>query len=497
MPFIGDSQATRELRAVVARHTRRRLARIAASVSAHGDQALADMIRSALGRLARGGAGGEAVLFGAAARAAASNYEISTRLAALAQAALALPRGERRATIEARLFAAVAETPMLLSVAPRQVADAGFARRCLSAATRLRRTTLADLALLLAPHARGLRAPVTVDLVPREDAEEALTGDEVRLGGGPYIARLGRGTGLRLAHTGDHLVFTRGRAELLRIDPTLLAEGAPACDRIAERPLLAGSPSLRLGRRLVSRPASLTVGDALPGLERKLGRALTLIRRAWPEAWEEIHLVTELVIPLDEPGVVSYSLPARPGVSYINVWKKPFLQLVDDLLHEAAHHKLHAIEELEALVRDAGEPLWWSPWRRAWRPLRGLVHAAYTFTYGALLFARLLALPASDLDQRGRLTSARRLLEEDTMLRFAARDLARARRRGLLGPAGCGVERDLGRCLAGPLALASRRARRVLAGEGARGLRVLAGLARLSHELAAMRRSEPGVLVLK
>ena len=110
------------------------------------------------------------------------------------------------------------------------------------------------------------------------------------------------------------------------------------------------------------------------------------------QAWQQTEHYTELVVPLDEPGTVSYSYASRPGVSYINVRGKRLLELVDDLLHEATHHKLHAIEELAPLVDDDGLQEWWSPWRRAWRPLRGILHAGYTFSHAALIGAPPWAL---------------------------------------------------------------------------------------------------------
>ena len=118
MSFIGDPQATRELRALVARRTRRRLARLAESLAAEGAGLGAGLTRFALAELGRAGAAGETVLFGAQARAAATNLELAAELGTLAKAALALPRGERRDGRVASLFAAVAETPLLVSLAP-------------------------------------------------------------------------------------------------------------------------------------------------------------------------------------------------------------------------------------------------------------------------------------------------------------------------------------------------------------------------------------------
>src|SRR5207244_3649823 len=73
---------------------------------------------------------------------------------------------------------------------------------------------------------------------------------------------------------------------------------------------------------------------------------------AWPGAGREVRVRTRLVLPLDEPGLVSFSMASRPGVSFLNVRGKTILDLADDLLHETAHHRLHAIEERSRLFTN-------------------------------------------------------------------------------------------------------------------------------------------------
>jgi hypothetical protein len=105
---------------------------------------------------------------------------------------------------------------------------------------------------------------------------------------------------------------------------------------------------------------------------RRLGLALGVLDAAWPEAARETRARTRLVLPLDEPGLVSFSMASRPGVSYINLRGKSVLDLADDLLHETAHHRLHTIESRVRLfvrtVPDSpggGDLRYWSPWRRS------------------------------------------------------------------------------------------------------------------------------------
>jgi len=186
-----------------------------------------------------------------------------------------------------------------------------------------------------------------------------------------------------------------------------------------------------------------------PGAERsarRLGRALALLDAAWPEAGAEARRRTRLVLPLAEPGLVSFSLPARPGVSFINLRGKSIVDLADDLLHETAHHRLHAIERRRRLVPasalEEGAPRFWSPWRRAPRPARGILHAAYTFAFRAELLTRVAAVTAG-LGASGS-ASPRRVAalapgllraeaaRERRRLRAALEDLRRAARMGLL-----------------------------------------------------------------
>src|SRR6185436_14224579 len=108
----------------------------------------------------------------------------------------------------------------------------------------------------------------------------------------------------------------------------------------------------------------------------------------------EIRRRTAMVVPVLERRLVSYSLAARPGVSFINVRGKRTVDLADDLLHETAHHLLHEAQELVDLLVRGPETeetqAYDSPWRRARRPLHGILHGSYTFLFRAELFTRIL-----------------------------------------------------------------------------------------------------------
>jgi HEXXH motif-containing protein len=134
-------------------------------------------------------------------------------------------------------------------------------------------------------------------------------------------------------------------------------------------------------------------------------------------------------------------------VSFINIRSAPGIRLAEDLLHEAVHERLHRIERVHPLVAPES-PRVYSPWRREWRPLRGLVHGACTFGAGASFFSRALAAsggarPALRLTRARRLWLARRLVEEWDALGEALRILAAARREGWLRPAGIRLESEV------------------------------------------------------
>jgi HEXXH motif-containing protein len=143
-----------------------------------------------------------------------------------------------------------------------------------------------------------------------------------------------------------------------------------------------------------------------------------------------------------EPGTVSYSHLARPGISYISVFRGSLVDLADDLLHETAHHRLHALQEVEDLLDDEEETRFYSPWRRSLRPIHGILHGSYTFLFRAELFLRLAAgRGSSGRGRRGLRGERRRALaaegrEELSRCRAALADLSRAGRGGLLTSSG-------------------------------------------------------------
>lgn len=177
-----------------------------------------------------------------------------------------------------------------------------------------------------------------------------------------------------------------------------------------------------------------------PQVGQRLRQALAVIEAAWPEGYRLLARLTQRIIPLKARGVVSYSYRHRPGLSFINVFERDDLDLIDDLIHENAHHHLNLLLRKAVLYHhDRNQELFYSPWRRSLRPLRGILHASFTFTMGAMLFERL-----SFWAQSGRarlapvqiLRARARCLEEVDAVRYSLADLAYARQRRWLTSAG-------------------------------------------------------------
>jgi hypothetical protein len=170
---------------------------------------------------------------------------------------------------------------------------------------------------------------------------------------------------------------------------------------------------------------------------KRIKQAWAIIQEAWPEGHEVLALLTARIIPLKAKGVVSFSYRHRPGLSFINCFDRDNLDLIDDVIHENSHHHLNFLLRKQILYHgDRNQQIFYSPWRRSLRPLRGILHAAFTFTMGAMLFERLstwasgrggsarwkkAGLTARDL-QRARF----RCLEEVESVRYSIQDLDHA-----------------------------------------------------------------------
>lgn len=165
--------------------------------------------------------------------------------------------------------------------------------------------------------------------------------------------------------------------------------------------------------------------------------ALKVIRKFSPDSWERFSAFSEVIIPIKEQELVSFSHQDLPGFSMINLYHRDFVDLMDDLLHENGHHHLNYYLNLSRLIDEPLDNIYYSPWRRTLRPLRGIYHAYFTFFWAFKLFADLSK--AKEVDSIFYLFNKAekekiywRAVEEFHMLNFTFQDLKWARKNGLI-----------------------------------------------------------------
>ncbi|PIK14246.1 HEXXH motif-containing putative peptide modification protein [Halobacteriovorax sp. JY17] len=156
--------------------------------------------------------------------------------------------------------------------------------------------------------------------------------------------------------------------------------------------------------------------------------ALEIIEKNSPALFSTFSNFTHTIIPIDEPSIVSYSQQQLPGFSCINVFERDFVDLIDDLLHENGHHYLNSILNSQELINEDDDKIYFSPWRKSLRPIRGIYHGAFTFFWALELFSTLFEnevlnkkFNSFTQEQANKVTL--RFLEEFEMLKFCFEDL--------------------------------------------------------------------------
>lgn len=155
-------------------------------------------------------------------------------------------------------------------------------------------------------------------------------------------------------------------------------------------------------------------------------QALTSIKMFSPKSYERFWHFTHTIVPINNPRIVSYSLQSLPGFSYINLYNRDRLDLMDDLLHENGHHHLNAILRCHDLFNEDDPTLYYSPWRQQMRPLRGIYHAYFTFFWAFYLYRDLfenIEQIKNDLElNKAEIKKIERRFHEEKRLLFQAYD---------------------------------------------------------------------------
>jgi len=172
-------------------------------------------------------------------------------------------------------------------------------------------------------------------------------------------------------------------------------------------------------------PSSLEGVANFDQFKGKIIKALEIIEINSPNSYNTFKSFTHSIIPVDEPGIVSFSMQSLPGFSSINMFERDFVDLMDDLLHENGHHYLNTFLNFTDLINEDDDKIYYSPWRKALRPIRGIYHATFTFFWALNLFGDLLDkdLPLSEEEKEKIKT---RFVEEYYMLTYCYPDLEHA-----------------------------------------------------------------------
>ncbi|MCP2358223.1 HEXXH motif-containing protein [Nonomuraea thailandensis] len=136
----------------------------------------------------------------------------------------------------------------------------------------------------------------------------------------------------------------------------------------------------------------VALGSPTTALARSWTAGHELLRRVWPEGWQEMTTVLTVGVLLDGPHFSSGSAATTFGAIYANPRSLRTPQdVMQILVHESAHHVLWLKENLRPFLLNPDDKAN-SPLRQDERLLRGVFHAAF-------VLARL-ALTADALIQR-------------------------------------------------------------------------------------------------
>ncbi len=163
--------------------------------------------------------------------------------------------------------------------------------------------------------------------------------------------------------------------------------------------------------------------------KKNITKALSRIKTAAPHLYITFKSFTHTIVPVNERGIVSYSMQSLPGYSSINMFNRDQLDLMDDLLHENGHHYLNTFLNHQDLINEDDDKIYYSPWRKALRSIRGIYHACFTFFWALELYYNLNTASENKkiLFSTNEVIKIKlRFLEEFYMLNFCYTDLQHA-----------------------------------------------------------------------
>lgn len=179
-------------------------------------------------------------------------------------------------------------------------------------------------------------------------------------------------------------------------------------------------------------------------LMAKIEVALKRIETLSPDCYSALCSFTHSIIPITDSGIVSFSLQSLPGYSSINLFERDEIDLLDDLVHENGHHFLNTYLNHLDLINEDDDDIFYSPWRRSFRPIRGLYHAYLTFSWALKLFLDVATHEQSkNLFSQKELSKIHlRVLEEYEMLVFCHKQMEKAFKLKKVTPEGMDLYRE-------------------------------------------------------
>lgn len=179
----------------------------------------------------------------------------------------------------------------------------------------------------------------------------------------------------------------------------------------------------------------------------QIQEAQEFLEAFWPDGFALYKLLTDKLHIVQSNGLVSYSHFHEQGISYINFIDRDILESIDDLIHENAHHHLNLIlKKYNLIKKEFKEDIFYSPWRKTLRPLYGIFHATFTFSYAALLFyhiAKSENWTYTDLDETYKQRAYFRFAEETLYVQYSLFDLHWAIDKGLFTAKGISLIESL------------------------------------------------------
>jgi HEXXH motif-containing protein len=133
-------------------------------------------------------------------------------------------------------------------------------------------------------------------------------------------------------------------------------------------------------------------GHPIEEWQSALRAALLPIEQHTPDLWAEIMLYIQQILPAGHHAVTHRSASYREsiGAIYMTLHPSP-MTLTEAIIHEFSHNKLHALFELDPVIRNPPSARYRSPVRPDLRPLRGVLLAVHAFLPVAYLYERMIA----------------------------------------------------------------------------------------------------------